>query len=235
MEKNEEIRISPDALIAMVVAEAEARELASMPSIEKMNEEFVPSEKFQRKMEILLQKVHRKRAKEKFVKGCKKGLITVVSLISILSCTMLPVKAVQEAVIETLINWQEEFVEILFSVNDGVISDGPHHIQDTYIPEGFALAEPISRGEDTYYARYTNADGQWYMIWAAVIDGRQSLALDSEYTTYYSLEFAGKQAIWGILQDGSNVLVWEYDRIAFQVVGNLDLTEIVKISENIQT
>ena len=36
-QENREIRISPDALIALVVAEAEDRELSAMPSLEEMN------------------------------------------------------------------------------------------------------------------------------------------------------------------------------------------------------
>lgn len=41
---DDKIRISPDALIAMIVTEAQDRELAQMPSLEEMNEDFQPSE-----------------------------------------------------------------------------------------------------------------------------------------------------------------------------------------------
>ena len=50
-QENREIRISPDALIALVVAEAEDRELSAMPSLEEMNAAFHPSEEFQKKNE----------------------------------------------------------------------------------------------------------------------------------------------------------------------------------------
>lgn len=43
---DDKIRISPDALIAMIVTEAQDRELAQMPSLEEMNQDFQPSEKF---------------------------------------------------------------------------------------------------------------------------------------------------------------------------------------------
>lgn len=39
---DDKIRISPDALIAMIVTEAQDRELAQMPSLEEMNEDFQP-------------------------------------------------------------------------------------------------------------------------------------------------------------------------------------------------
>ena len=53
-QENREIRISPDALIALVVAEAEDQELSAMPSLEEMNAAFHPSEEFQKKMDRLL-------------------------------------------------------------------------------------------------------------------------------------------------------------------------------------
>ena len=51
---DDKIRISPDALIAMIVTDAQDRELAQMPRMEEMNEDFQPSEKYQQKMEALL-------------------------------------------------------------------------------------------------------------------------------------------------------------------------------------
>ena len=61
MDENDKIRISADALIAMVVTEAEARELEKMPSIEEMDDAFQPSEQFLKKMEKLVKKADSKR------------------------------------------------------------------------------------------------------------------------------------------------------------------------------
>ena len=109
---DDKIRISPDALIAMIVTEAQDRELARMPSLEEMNEDFQPSEKFQRKMEALVRDTKRKAEREKQLLNVKRFFITLTAAISIFSCTMLPVKAVREAVITTLIEWHDKFVSI---------------------------------------------------------------------------------------------------------------------------
>ena len=95
---DDKIRISPDALIAMIVTEAQDRELARMPSLEEMNEDFQPSEKFQRKMEALVRDTKRKAERKKRLLNVKRFFITLTAAISIFSCTMLPVKAVREAV-----------------------------------------------------------------------------------------------------------------------------------------
>lgn len=110
---DDKIRISPDALIAMIVTEAQDRELARMPSLEEMNEDFQPSEKFQRKMEALVRDTKRKAEREKRLLNVKRFFITLTAAISIFSCTMLPVKAVREAVITTLIEWHDKFVSII--------------------------------------------------------------------------------------------------------------------------
>lgn len=57
---DDKIRISPDALITMIVTEAQNRELAQMPSLEEMNEAFHPSEKFLGKMDSLVRETKSK-------------------------------------------------------------------------------------------------------------------------------------------------------------------------------
>ena len=236
MEKNEEIRISPDALIAMVVAEAEARELASMPNIDELEREFKPSENFQRKMKKLLQVVRRKNAKKEILEHCKRGFVVIVSLISMLSCMLLPVKAVQKAVVETLIDWQEKFMAIIFSIDeDESTIRTPLYISSTYIPDGFSLIEPVDITGDRYYAQYADENGDWYTIRVIMIDNQQATALDNEFTAYYNIDFNSNRAIWGMMEDGSNVLLWEHGRKSFQVIGNLDLAELIQISENIKS
>ena len=70
---DDKIRISTDALITMVVTEAEERELEQMPPIEVLDEEFQPSEEFQKKMEILLQKARKQEKHKKWMNDTKKG------------------------------------------------------------------------------------------------------------------------------------------------------------------
>ena len=83
--ENDEIRITPDALISLVVTEAEERELASMPSLKEMNAQFHPSEQFQKKMDRLLKKAHRKEGWVQIWKPTKKVLIAFTSVMTALT------------------------------------------------------------------------------------------------------------------------------------------------------
>lgn len=59
--KNDEIRLSTDAMTALVVTEAEERQRAKMPSLGEMNAAFQPANQFQKKMEKLLRTAKSKR------------------------------------------------------------------------------------------------------------------------------------------------------------------------------
>lgn len=229
---DDKIRISPDALIAMIVTEAQDRELAQMPSLEEMNEDFQPSEKFQRKMEALVHDTKRKAERKKRLLGIKRFFITLTAAISIFSCTMLPVKAVREAVITTLIEWHDKFVSVIYVNDESSVTT--FHIIPSYIPKGFSQVEVPDESSSFYYGQFSDSHNNWFDILVLPIENTQETFLDNEFSTYYSINFNGIQAIWGIMNDGSNTLLWERGTLSFQVCGNLDLTELIKISEKIK-
>lgn len=78
------------------MTEAEERELASMPSLKEMNAQFHPSEQFQKKMDRLLKKAHRKEGWVQIWKPTKKMLIAFTSVMTALTFALLPVQAVQD-------------------------------------------------------------------------------------------------------------------------------------------
>lgn len=229
---DDKIRISPDALIAMIVTEAQDRELAQMPSLEEMNEDFQPSEKFQRKMEALVHDTKRKAERKKRLLGIKRFFITLTAAISIFSCTMLPVKAVREAVITTLIEWHDKFVSVIYVNDESSVTT--FHIIPSYIPKGFSQVEVPDESSGFYYGQFSDSHNNWFDILVLPIENTQETFLDNEFSTYYSINFNGIQAICGIMNDGSNTLLWERGTLSFQVCGNLDLTELIKISEKIK-
>ena len=88
-QENREIRISPDALIALVVAEAEDRELSAMPSLEEMNAAFHPSEEFQKKMDRLLKQAKRKQERKGAWRATKRlFVVDDTELISVIAAAI---------------------------------------------------------------------------------------------------------------------------------------------------
>lgn len=233
--ENNEIRITPDALISLVVTEAEERELAAMPSLKEMNAQFNPSKQFQDKMEQLLKRARREEGWKQIWKPTRKVLITFTSVVTVLAFALLPVKAVQDAVVDTFVQWRDGFLNIIYSAEmESPQLNFPTQIELDYIPEGYTLISEDSSEQDRYMARLEADDGEWCTVRVIPIDSSQEIGMDNEFTAYYNLEFNGHDAIWGIREDDSNTLLWEKDGLSFTIYGNTDISEILKLAKGIK-
>ena len=232
--ENNEIRITPDALISLVVTEAEERELAAMPSLKEMNAQFNPSKQFQDKMERLLKRARREEGWKQIWKPTRKVLITFTSVVTVLAFALLPVKAVQDAVVDTFVQWRDGFMSIIYSVeSENSPLNLPTQIKLNYIPDGYTLISEENSEQDRYIAELAAIGGEWCTVRVLVIDSSQEIGIDNEFTEYYTLEFDGHDAIWGIREDGSNMLLWEESGLSFTIYGNTDISDILKLAEGI--
>lgn len=197
-QENREIRISPDALIALVVAEAEDRELSAMPSLEEMNAAFHPSEEFQKKMDRLLKQAKRKQERKGAWRATKRLFVVATTVVTAFACILMPVQAVQEAVVSTVLNWRDQFVEILYSKEDdpnAVIL--LQNVELTYLPEGFTETPSNRTSNTSFWNEYQSENGEWLTVRILPIQDKQSTFVDDEYTHYYQISFDGIDAVWG--------------------------------------
>lgn len=234
-QENREIRISPDALIALVVAEAEDRELSAMPSLEEMNAAFHPSEEFQKKMDRLLKQAKRKQERKGAWRATKRLFVVATTVVTAFACILMPVQAVQEAVVSTVLNWRDQFVEILYSKEDdpnAVIL--LQNVELTYLPEGFTETPSNRTSNTSFWNEYQSENGEWLTVRILPIQDKQSTFVDDEYTHYYQISFDGIDAVLGSTIDGSNVLVWQNDGLTYQVSSSCDLSEIISVAEGIK-
>lgn len=231
--KKDEIRISADAMIALVVAEAEAREMAAMPSLQQMNEAFQPSGQFRQRMDRLLRRVRGKRRLRRWARAARRTALCAAVLLSVLSCMLLPVKAVREAVVTTVLDWQDQFVSVTFNAQGAKTPTLSDTVGLGYIPEGFSLREVELQDEYIYIARYGSVDS-YFMVRILSIEGQQDIAIDNEHTDLYQIRFGSQDAIWGSSEDGYNLLIWSNKGFFFHIFGFIDLREMIQIAENIQ-
>ena len=210
---DDKLCISPDALIAMIVTEAQDRALAQMSGPEAAGD-VQPSDAFLRKMDALVRNTRRKADRKRHLRAAKRLLIALAVAMAIFSCTMLPVKAVRDAVVQTLMTWHDQFVAVSYVSEEwGVMPESVTH----------------------YYASYDNTEtGAFFTVMIVPIQGRQDVFLDDEHSQYYSITFDGHDAIWGDMFEGQmNDLLWEHNKLACSVEGNISLHELIKIAQGI--
>ena len=91
--KDDKLCISPDALIAMIVTEAQDRALAQMPGPEAPLGEVQASDAFLRRMDALVHTANRRANRQYGRLAIKRFLVALATALSLFSCTLLPVKA----------------------------------------------------------------------------------------------------------------------------------------------
>ncbi len=110
----------------MIVTEAQDRALAQMPGPEAPLGEVQASDAFLRRMDALVHTANRRATRQYGRLAIKRFLVALATVLSLFSCTLLPVKAVREAVVETLLEWHDQFVTVSFS--DGDASPCPRFV-----------------------------------------------------------------------------------------------------------
>lgn len=229
--RNETIKISTDAMLALVVAEAERRELAKLPSLEEMNAAFHPSAQFQKKMDRLMRRVRHKKARRLCLAAVKYAAVFLMGALTLFVCATIPVKAAElEHPIQ--IDWNDEYIELRMRAQGIEQATLPPDIEFGYIPEGFVL-QTGGRSPHHYYAHGACEDNFIdIQIWAlASSDG---LVLDNETAVFHALRFDGHDAIWGASADrDTDILLWREDDLFFYITGRLELKELIQIAENI--
>lgn len=161
-------------------------------------------------------------------------MIAFTSVMTALTFALLPVQAFQDAVVDTLIQWRDGFMNIVYSQEtDRQHFDIASKINLSCILTGFTLTDEETSNQDRYIAEFTSDSGGWYTVRVVDIGSEQEVGIDNELTRYYELEFDGNHAIWGIREDNSNVLVWEADGLSFTIYGNPNISELIKVAEGI--
>lgn len=236
MRNEKQMRISPDALIALVAVEAEGREQKRLSQLEQEESEFEPSPQFAKRMSSLLKKFYGKQRAAKVRKGIKAALIAATASLSLFSIALFPSAAVREAVKDTVIVWKKECASIVFANRNAFSIDMPVSIQVDYSLENFELDHlETFETEGRYVARYFGPSEEWYTIRADYIDNCVEITLDNEHSRYYSIEFKNHSALWVNMQDGTNVILWKEKNVSYMVYGSIELVDLLAVAESIIT
>lgn len=235
MEDQDKILLSADALLAMVVAEMEVREIEALSAPDQADENDLLSERFHREMGILKNEAIRKKRMARFQATVKRAFLVIAVATTVFSFAMLPVHAVREAVISTVLEWHDQFLTVFLSAEDSVSSGEAPSLQNislAYIPAGFSVASE-SRAQESFYAYYESPDGNWFTLSAYLVTAQQAYALDNEGVQYRFLQFDGKDALWASFSEGIHVILWQDGAVSFALQGSLDLAELIHIAESI--
>ena len=210
--------------------EVASEEFAHIPNEENIKYEF--SERFNKKMDKLFQKIERNRT-HTTIKHSKR-IITVIAAILIIFAGLMSVSAIREPIVNFIVEKYETFVEFFFS------GDTSEQIEYEYgfseIPKGFELINKTNN-DGVVYSEYKNAETEELIILDQSITDGSWISIDNEHgettieiikgnETYIYTNNNGEkiQAIW---IDGAYYFILTY-------YGDIEKNEFINLISTIE-
>ena len=115
-------------------------------------------------MDRLLKQAKRKQERKGAWRATKRLFVVATTVVTAFACILMPVQAVQEAVVSTVLNWRDQFVEILYSKEDdpnAVIL--LQNVELTYCRKVYRDAS--NRTSNTsFWNEYQSENGEWLTV-----------------------------------------------------------------------
>ncbi len=221
--------VSFDAMLQMAARESIYRQLNSFPSKKELEKMYSPSAAHENKMNKLIRKENRS---DKFITFHKQLSKVAVILLITLTVTFTPLitaEAVRESIVQTVIEWKEEFASIFFKSENtpAVINE----VKIGYMPEGFESVEPASQNEYSYTETFVS-NHKHIVIGINSKYSETTANLDNEYTYYYSVLINNDKGIL-IYEEDYSTLIMSDSKFIYSIYGNTDISELMDIYKNI--
>lgn len=216
---------------------AEARDiwLSTLPADEDIPD--IPTSKaFEKKMRKLI-KEQRRTPRANRILRCMKQTIAAVLTVAILSFGgLMTVEAYREKVIEIVVHVFHELTDYRFaSEKTGADEIILPELSFGQIPEGMREVENRITSNNRRLVVYENDVGLFFELTQRPIgsDGKYISILDTEDSAYDMITINGREA-YSNEKDGNGSVVWVVDNIVYRLYGNLKMSDLKLIAENIK-
>ena len=218
-----------ESLLKVAVKQAFDKEMSELPSEEELGEEYKPSEVLDSRIKSIIDNSFSKQNKRRSIKKLARIAACVFIFLGVSSFVLLSVEATRNVILNAFINVKEKYTEIQFM--DSVKSDGIY--RPAYLPEGFRETSNVSIG-NAVILTYTNEAGEKIVFTQAPAD-TGSMLVDNENMSYTEIEVNGVYALLFTAEENEfqNKLIWQTDKMVFDISAKLSGEELVKIAENI--
>lgn len=168
-----------------------------------------------------------------YLKFLRKGLsVAMILVVVLMACSMIAFAvspAFRETVLQYIMVWEEDYVEIKTEVADGGEELVIAYYMPTWVPDGFILTEQIS--EPAFSMFYYEIEDWYISLTISTVDTVTNLDTDR---TIIERDFKinGQDAIVGY-EENILLLLWNNGVASFNLYTNLPLADAQKFAENI--
>ena len=216
---------------------AEARDiwLSTLPSDEDIPD--IPTSKaFEKKMRKLIKEQKRTPRANRILRYMKQTIAAVLTVAILSFGGLMTVEAYREKVIEIVVHVFHELTDYRFaSEKTGADEIILPELGFGQIPEGMREVENRISSNNRRLVVYENDVGLFFELTQRPIgsDGEYISIQDTEDSAYEMITINGREA-YANEKDGSGSVVWTVDNIVYRLYGNLKMSDLKLVAENIK-
>lgn len=222
--------VSFDSMIQMAAKESVYRQMDSFPSKKELENMFSPSQTHENKMNKLIKKENRFDKLVEFNRHFSKVASVMFIIFTVTLTPLISAKAVRESIVETVIEWKEDFASIFFKSENtpAVINEA----KINYMVDGFVSDGPDYQDDITY--RDTFINGAKFINININSEPATTIAhIDNEFSDYYIITIDDIEGIW-IYRNNVSTLIVPKDKYLYDIEGDIDISELINIYKNIE-
>ena len=220
-----------DALLKTAASDAFKKEMGDLSACEELNERYTLSDETDQKIRGMIHKSISKTKLRQFGKYFTQLAAVIGIAFAILTVTLFSVEAARDYIVETVVNWKDNHVEINYTPQQGEY-DGDLYLP-AYLPEGYTL-ERYDLSDDPHHFGYESTDG-YSLDFIFSKDSTGTSRVDPAHMALSHIEINGQPAklYEGIRDKDVNILIWEAYDMEFQLLGLVDANEMIRIAESL--
>lgn len=221
-----------EALFRQAVIDRFEEELAAVPSNDELSRLYSFSEKHILKMRKLFSSDRRIMRAAAFAKWTKRTAAAIVITTTVLFAALMFVPEVRAAVVNTIIEWYEEFTKF---TSKGQPPSEPHAWIPEYVPEGYA---EIGRTSSAGMISIDYQDTSGNLLFFISSPSDNSLSVNNEDVEYRKEVLDGVEyyIFEGAAADQYNAVICEIDGRQYRLSaeGVLPVDELIKILQSVK-
>ena len=223
-------KVSFDAMLHMAARESVYRQLNAIPPKKELEKLYTVSDAHQKKINRIIKNENIADKLIKFNRQFSKVAVILLVAVTVTFTPLISAQAVRESIVQTIIEWKEEFASIFFKSENtpAVIND----VKIGYMVEGFEEQDEAIKSDYEYRNHFVLED-MYINVNIFMEDKNFATHTDNEYSNYYIISIEGNDGIW-VCREGFSALVIYDNGLIYSIDGNIDIGELINIYKNIE-
>ena len=188
-------------------------------------------ESLKNRLEAIITKAEKAFIRKSWGKNIAKIAAAVIIAVTLLASNPTVATAMKKICSQTVIQWFDKYISVETKADNYPIAI--KDVEVGYITDGFVFEEKYILYPESFTFSYKGAYG-YIIIHVRLDNGNTTTFIDNENTTFADIEINGNKGLALYRNDGGHGIIVSDDGIVYDILGYVEMKEILKIYKNIK-